>query len=45
MQSHLITDLKEFGVLEDDYDLFLQKRADRVLKAASSTITSTTKRR
>lgn len=32
MQSHLITDIKKFGIFEDDYDLFIKQRADKVLK-------------
>ena len=31
MQSHLIGNLKNFGVWDDDYDKFLKKRAQKVL--------------
>ena len=30
MQSHLISNLGEFGILSDDYDLFLEKRASAI---------------
>lgn len=30
MKTHLITDLNEFGVWSDDYDLFLDKRASAI---------------
>jgi len=30
IQSHLIGDLKEFGILNDDFDLFLERRAERI---------------
>jgi hypothetical protein len=30
MQTHLINDLKGFGVWDDDYDLFLRERAEIV---------------
>ena len=32
MRTHLIEDLKEYGVYEDDYDRFLEKRARAVLR-------------
>ena len=32
MKTHLIDDLKDFGVWEDDYDKFLEKRAIRLLE-------------
>ncbi len=30
LQSHLIGDMKEFGILEDDFNLFLNKRAEKI---------------
>ena len=32
MRTHLIDDLTKFGVLDNDYDVFLRNRANRVLK-------------
>ena len=32
MRSHLIDDLAEYGVLDDDYERFLSKRAEKVLQ-------------
>ena len=30
MSSHLIGDLDDFGILEDDYDRFIEKRSQRI---------------
>jgi hypothetical protein len=30
METHLIDDLQKFGVWNDDYDLFLEKRAEAI---------------
>ena len=30
MKSHLIDDLDKFGIWNNDYDLFLQNRADQI---------------
>lgn len=38
MRSHLITDLDEFGILSDDYDLFLDKRASTISRELQSRI-------
>lgn len=32
MKSHLIGDMKAFGIWTDNYDLFLQKRGEKVIK-------------
>ena len=32
MKTHLIEDLKKFGVLEDDYNTFIRKRAETIRK-------------
>ena len=31
MKTHLIDDLREFGIWNDDYDLFIEKRSKRIL--------------
>lgn len=38
MKSHLIDSLDEFGVWEDDYDSFFQKRADKISNELSKRI-------
>ena len=38
MRSHLITDLDEFGIWSDDYDLFLDKRASTISRELQSRI-------
>lgn len=32
MKSHLIDDLDDFGVMEDEYETFIQKRSERILE-------------
>jgi hypothetical protein len=32
MMTHLIDDLDDFGVWDDDYDRFIEKRGQRVLE-------------
>ncbi len=38
MKTHLINDLKEFGVWENDYERFFQKRAEAVSQELSKRI-------
>ena len=38
MKTHLITDLARFGVLDDNYDLFFEKRLEEISKELSSRI-------
>ena len=35
MRTHLIEDLSEFGILDDDYDTFINKRAEAISKEIS----------
>jgi hypothetical protein len=32
LKTHLIDDIEEFGILSDDYKLFLEKRSDRIVE-------------
>lgn len=38
LKTHLISDYKEFGILSDDYSVFLQKRAEKVYKELTKRI-------
>jgi hypothetical protein len=38
MKTHLIMDLEKFGIWDDDYDLFFEKRAARISKELSDRI-------
>ncbi len=38
MQTHLISDVEAFGVWDDDYETFIQKRAEKILTELDSRI-------
>ena len=40
MKTHLISDIAEFGIWDDDYDTFLSKRADAISKELQKRIIS-----
>ena len=45
METHLINDLEEFGVWDDNYDFFFEKRAEIFKEEFKKRIISTTKKR